>query len=252
MSPVIPWSAGRWPKAGRCVCGATVYPDGFRDRASWGEFQITGRCQSCQDVLFFSPSVADGRVRYPIRRGVLGATRERGGAVVEVGLLPFIFVAPEARIAWQVRWLLRAGSRLAPLDPWGELHVLEPVLGTHQVRLTEVDDVDGPEVRAALDVDLAIVGDAAAQPPLARLPLRSGALCLALADALPWQALYGAPLPALLVRWAGAGEGASVLGACARLAVGLEPPGPVKPLRLLLGAHRARFPELDRDAPEPD
>ena len=126
--------------------------------------------------------------------------------------------------------------------------MLKPVLSTHQVRLTEVADLSGPQVRTALDVDLIIVGNAPARAALARLPVKPGALRLALADDLPWLAFHGAPLPALLERWAGTPEGASVLGVCARLALALEPRhrSALEPLRLLVGAHRARFPELDR------
>ena len=66
------------------------------------------------------------------------------GVLQELGLLPFIFVAPEARIAWEVRRLLRAGRDPEPLDPWDELVAMKPVLKGHQVRLTEVDDVAAP------------------------------------------------------------------------------------------------------------
>ena len=253
MSPTIPWGAGHWAAAGRCGCGALVSPDSFRDRASWRDFRITGLCQSCQDDVYLRASDADPRGRHPIRRGVLAATVERDGVVVELGVLPFLCVIPEGRIAWEARFVLRAGASLAPLDPWDELRVLRPVLKTHQVRLTEVDDVCGPEVRAALDVDVAVVRDAAARVRLARLALGASALGVALADDLPWRALAGAPLPALLARWSGEAEsGASVLRACALLALALEPPGEraLDPLRLLLGAHRSRFPELARVPPE--
>ena len=228
-------------------------PDSFRDRAAWRDFCITGLCQACQDDVYLRASDSDSRARHPIRRGVLAAAVERDGAAVELGVLPFLCVIPEGRIAWEARHLLRAGAALAPLDPWAELRVLKSMLKTHQVRLTEVDDVCAPEVRAALDVDVAIVRDAAARVRLARLAPGAPALAVALADDLPWRALAGAPLPALLARWGGETEsGASVLRACALLALALEPPGEraLDPLRLLLGAHRTRFPELAPAPPE--
>ena len=72
MSPVIPWTAGRWAEAGRCGCSATVYPNSFRDRASWDDFRIAGLCQACQDRLYFArgaPALARAQAaRAPTRR----------------------------------------------------------------------------------------------------------------------------------------------------------------------------------------
>ena len=169
MSPALP------PGGGRCGCGAAVHPDSFRDRLSWRELHITGRCQACQDRLFFAASAHDAHRLYPVRRGVIAATVTREGAVVELGLLPFLFIAPEARIAFEPRYLLRAGAALAPLDPFDALRPVRSALGTHQVRLVEVADVHAPEVRDALDVDLAVAGDAAARAALAGLALPPGA-----------------------------------------------------------------------------
>ncbi len=253
MSPTIPWTAGHWPATGGCsVCAAPVVPDGFRDRLSYRDFHITGLCQACQDEQHFRPSVADGRVRYPVRRGVLAAPVVRDGEVVELALLPFLCVVPEARVEWEARWLLRAGALLAPLDPWHELEPAEPVLRAHQVRLTEVADLGAAEVRAALDVDIAIVFDAPARDALARLPLKQSALCFALADDLPWEARFGAPLETLLAYWLR--EPVSVVRACALLVLALaDPAGRARTrpgaLGPLLRPHNTRFPELDLPLP---
>ena len=230
----------------RCTCGAVVSADSFRDRLSYREHARTGWCQACQDDFYFRPSADDARVRYPIRRGVLAAPAVHDGAVVELALLPFICIVPEARVEWEARFLLRAGANRAPLELACELGPLQPALATHQVRLTEVDDIGGAEVRAALDVDLAVVRDAAAREALARLPLGKEPLCLALADDLPWRGLFGDTLPLPPCASPGAG-GVSVLRACARIAVALagRPRGTFEPLRQLLHAHRRRFPELD-------
>ena len=119
MSPLNFWTPGRSAPIGRCTCGATVYPDGFRSRESRDDFSIAGAglCQSCRDRTYFAVST-DGTLRYPIRRGVLAAPEVRDGAVAEIGLLPFIFVAPECRVAWEARHLLRAGPDLDPLNVW--------------------------------------------------------------------------------------------------------------------------------------
>ena len=249
MSPTIPWTAGRWAATDCCsLCDTPVAPDGFRDRDAYRDFHVTGLCQACQDAQYFRPSVADGRIRYPIRRGVLAAPAVRGGAVVELALLPFLCIVPESRVEWEARWLLRAGARCAPLDPWHELAPAEPVLRTHQVRLTEVSDLRGPEVRAALDVDFAIVLDAPARNALAQLPLKRSALCLALAEDLRWEARVGPSHEALIAYWLGGPV--SVVRTCAQLLLALAAPTGRGRTRLgPLLQHPERFPELDLPLP---
>ena len=234
---------GRW--GAQCECGATVLVGDFRDRASYLEFHASGLCQACQDDTFFRASHPDGRRRYPIRRGVVAAPLVREGAVVALGVVPFLFIAPEARVAWDARFVLHAGERRPPVTLSVELAPMQPMLADHQVRLTEVDAVAGSQVRAALDVDLVIVRDAAARDALGRLPLGARALCLALADDLPWRRRFGTTLPGPP---SGGARGVSVLCACAALAAALEG-GFVprfEPLRRLLHARRDHFPELGR------
>ena len=184
---------------------------------------------------------------------MLAATVTRDGAVVELGLLPFLFIAPETRIAFEPRFLLRAGAALAPLDPWDELLPLKSALETHQVRLTEVEGLDASQVREALDVDLAVVHDAATRAALAGLALAPRARIATLADDVPWRAFVGITLPELLWPWTRGVEPGSVLRACALLALVLRPPGAgaSPPLRWLIRAHRARFPELECPLPDP-
>ena len=235
----------RGRRGSTCLCGVTVVIGGFRDRASYREFQNTGLCQACQDALFFRASHPDGRWLYPIRRGALAAPLERDGSVVALGVVPFLCVVPEARVAWDARYVLHAGERDAPLVPTDELGSMEPLLEFHQVRLAEVDDVAGAQVRAALDVDLLIVRDAGAREALGRLALGAGALCLALADDLPWHRLFGPTLPRPPGPTRPGLPDVSVLGACGEAAVALSESTPrFEPLRRLLGAHRDRFPEL--------
>lgn len=153
MSAYVPW-AGWWPYRGRCSCGVEVTPASFRDELSRRHHGYTGLCQRCCDDLFFRASTCEPSRRFLLRRGVLSALLQRECGL-EVGMLPFLFVAPEARVAYKARFLLRVGSALEPLDPWIELASLRPALDHHQVRLTEFPDLDagrcGGSVRITCD-----------------------------------------------------------------------------------------------------
>ena len=245
----VPW-AGWWSYTGRCSCGAVVTADSFRDALSWRDHHITKLCQQCQDELYFCSS-SDSRERFPLRRGVLAAPVQRESGL-ELGLLPFIFVAPKARVAWEPRFLLRAGAHFEPLDPWAELSLMRPALEDHQVRLTEVADLRATEVRTALDVDLIVLMDEVAALSLGRVPVETEALHVVLDRDLPWEALYGAPLSSLLDSWAGGIEGSSVLRTCALLGLALEPMGAGSffGLGYLLAPHQDRFPELVPSDPD--
>ena len=247
MSTRIPWTAGRWAQVGHCACGATVYPDSHRDSASWHDYGITGLCQQCQDDLYFRMSNSGRGLRYPIRRGVLAAPVERDGVVVELGVFPFMFIAPEYRLAWEARYLLRAGPKLEPIDPWDALEPMRDVLHGHQVCLTEFADVAAPEVRAALDADLVVVLDGPAHAALDRLPFPVTAPRVALDAVLPWTVLYSS---ALLAPWLAYPATPSVLRTCALIGVAFDPDAVVPPLRFVVGAHRERFPELSWTPPD--
>ena len=229
----------------RCTCGALIELDSFRDARSLHEFSISGLCQACQDDMFFSPSAANSNVRYPLRKGAVAALVERPGGI-EVGVLPFVFVAPEARIAWQSHHVVHAGEEIRSLDPWAELFALEREIPRNQIRAVEVADVGGPQVRNALDVELIIVPDAAARRVLARLPAGGAALCVALADDVAWDVVFGEPIEFPPTFFEVGPDGLSVLGVCARLALALGPLGDEMYLTLawLIGEHAKRFPEL--------
>lgn len=245
MSRSVPW-AGWWPYAGHCRCGATVTPESFRDHQSWRNHAHTQLCQSCLDDAYFRASATDPSVRFPLRRGVLAAPIQRECGL-EIGLLPFVFIAPEARVAWEARSLIRAGAAIDKLDPWRELVPLHPALENHQVRLSQFDGLGVPEVRTAFDVDLVVVFDEAASLALDRLPFPVRSLRVVLEYDLPWVSLYGSPLPALLDAWCGGVVGSSVLRICALLGVALEPmgAGSFVPLAYIIGSNPHRFPELE-------
>lgn len=161
-------------------------------------------------------------------------------------MLPFLCVVPEGTVAWEARYLLRAGFRLAPLDLWVELAPMHPALNDHQIAVTESEGFGGPELAAAADVDILVTLDVADARALHRAAFETDALRLVLADDFPWDSLYGASLPDLLDSWVGGLEGSSALRRCAAAAVALEPlgAGAFFPLSYLLSSHRERFPEL--------
>ena len=101
-----------------------------------------------------------------------------GGALRDLVALPFIFVAAEARIAWEPRYRLCAGPRLEPLDRYVELTPMREPWAEHRLRVTELGTLD----HAAL----AAVRTGCRVGP--HVPLAS------LEDAAPWHALYGRPL----------------------------------------------------------
>ena len=192
---------------------------------------------------------SDGR--YPIRRGVVAALDERDGIVVEIGLFPFHFIAPQCRIAWEAGHLLRAGPHLEPIDVWTALGPMHDVLEAHQVRMTEVAevaDVGDPHVRAALDVDLVIVLDHASDSALDWLPFPVLAPRAVLADVIHWTVFYSS---VLLAPWIADESSPSVLRTCALGGLALDSVGQViPPLSYIFAAHRDQFPELSWDSPD--
>ena len=253
MSRSVPWS-GWWPYVGRCCsCGARVTQASFRDAQSWSVYAHADPrlCQACQDDLYFRASLANPSRRYPLRRGVLAAPLQRECGL-ELGVLPFKFVAPEARVAWESRYLLRAGAAIEVLDPWRELDVMHPALVTHQVRLRQFDGLSVPEVRAAFDVDMVVVFDESASLALDRFPFAVTGLRVVLELDLPWGLLYGSPLRVLLRAWCGGVAGSSVLRTCGLLGFALEPMGADSffPLAYVLSSNPERFPEIGWSSPD--
>ena len=227
----------------RCECGAVITLDAFRDEESLREFSISYLCQACQDDVYFRASASDATIRYPLRRGAIVAFADRGP---ELGVLPFLFVLPEPRIAWDSHRVVHAGAAIRELDPWDEMVVLESLVPHNQVRLVRVPDISAPEVRDVLDVDLIVVVDAAAERQLRRLPFTVGAHCGVLADVAEWRAVYGDLVPAVLMHCSRA-EGPSVLAVCALLAVTLADD---VSLAALVRDAPGRFPELTRSGPD--
>ena len=183
------------PPLGRCVCGAQVAEDSFRDEASYSEFYLSGLCQECQDQIFFAPGGA-GIHDWPVRTGVVVAHGGVDGRVDEVAVLPFVFLAETGRVAWEARFVLRIGrAPLAPVDPF-ELEPMAGALGGHRVRLTEVHPFAHPrlpEWLGALEVLIAL-DTSSLKAITGACPALGGAVPVALADAVPWSVLCGYPL----------------------------------------------------------
>ena len=135
------WSTQSQPtEIGRCLCGAPVFADSFRDRESYAEFHLTGRClcQACQDAIYLAANTDEPGGYFPIVDGALVAVQASGKSVDEIAFFPFRLVAtPAARVAWEARFIARAGPRLEPLDPRDELEPMRERLTGHQVRVDE-------------------------------------------------------------------------------------------------------------------
>ena len=150
------WRCGCWPVPrvlGRCGCGREVREDRFRDFRSLTEFRIAGRCQSCQDAFFLGTTDCDELlgVRFALRQGLLVGHRLEADALeLELALLPFIFTAPSREVAWEARFIVRAGAALAPIDVCDELRPMRPVLEDHLLRVAGAVSLDAPELAAPL------------------------------------------------------------------------------------------------------
>ena len=184
-----------WESA--CTCGAAVYPDSFRDRSSYEEFDISGLCQACQDGVFLGVTDDDPPVQYALRRGAVAATTERDGAL-ELGVLPFLFTAPDRPPVWEARYATHvAHARGAPIDPYTELEPMRDVLLYHQVRLTTPHAFDSPILNNYFGQCELLVG--LDTPSLDRV----GALCPALSHAaqapmaVPFERRHGAVIASL-------------------------------------------------------
>ena len=186
---------GLLPPLGRCVCGAPVGEDSFRDQASFTEFHYSGLCQECQDRIFFDPG-GGGVHDWLVRTGVLVAHGGPDGRIDEVAVLPFVFVAETGRVAWETRFVLRIGrGPLSPVD-LRELEPMADMLEGHHFRLNELHPFAHPELAEWLGaVDVLIALDAASLQAIAgACPALDADLAVALADVVPWADLYGHPL----------------------------------------------------------
>ena len=177
-------------------CGARVSVGSFRDLDSYREYQVAAACQSCQDSMYLGTSDEGSLVSHPVRHGVIVGAVTAGDCLHEVALLPFLFIVPSARIVWEPRYLLRAGSATHPVDPWVELAAMRDEWRDYNVRTLCIPAPTNPIVCEGLvDRDLVIALDAASVRVASDLcpNLRPPAL-VDLGAEIPWRQAYGTPL----------------------------------------------------------
>ena len=215
------WVNGPLPTLGRCECGALVHIFSFRDWISLKEFRLSGYCQTCQDEFFLATSDEDPDASYPLRRGALAAVRAVGSVVAEVCLFPFLLVAaPVPRIAWEARWLVRAGSCYPPADVYEDLAPVESALGAHQVHLAEFQSFESPGLGERLGAFEIVVGlDGASLDGFsAACPFPIGVSFVSLVDVVPWVAAFGRELRPLDTWSIRGNANGSLLHVCALMA----------------------------------
>ena len=176
---------------GRCVCGAVVRKDDWRDECSEREWLLSGLCQDCQDRIFLA---SDGNARHPLRFGALAAHSVAGRDLTELAVLPFLFIPETGTVAWEARYALCIGPQLSS----GLLSDLNPMawmLAGNLLRVIRLHDLAEPLLADFSDLDLLLALDhnsletiVGACPPL------GGGFGVALSDALDWRSLAGRPL----------------------------------------------------------
>ena len=212
---------GGVPPLGSCQCGAAGHVHSFRNRISFEEYRLSGLCQRCQDEFFLGASDEDPEASYVFRRGALATVRTDGSALAELCVFPFILVdVPVPEIAWEARFLMRAGSRLDPVDVWHDLSPVEAALQGHQVLLAEFHSLAAPSVAERLGhFDLVVALDCETLGTVAALgPISPGATFVSLGDGVPWMGAFGRDLRPLST-WSLRGRACgSTLHACALMA----------------------------------
>ena len=177
-------------------CGARVGHGSFRDLDSFREYQVVAACQACQDAMYLGMSDEEPLVQHPVRHGVIVGAVTADDSLCEVGLLPFLFVVPPARLVWEPRYLLRAGSASHPVDPWVELAAMREEWKDCNVRTLCIPAPTNPLVCEGLvDRDLVIALDAPAARVASDLcPSAKPPALVNLRAELPWRQAYGTDL----------------------------------------------------------
>lgn len=130
------------PVLGQCRCGRLVTVD-FRDRLSRAEWTVSGLCAACIDAVFLALDEEGVLPPQPLRYGALAAHRTSGGDVVEIVLLPFVFVPALHNIAWNTQHIVRIGLALPP-PSHAEYEALDALLIDPNVSVTDVASFTDP------------------------------------------------------------------------------------------------------------
>ena len=183
------------PVLGTCVCQAMVREDSLRGDCSEHEWYLSGLCQSCQDRIFLAPGGEGGVRAHPIRFGALVAHSRSGRTVLEVVLIPFLFIPELHRAAWEARYILRIGPMLS-FAPSTELNPMYRFLAGHRVRVTEVLSFDDPRLPVWFeDLDLLVALDRRSLDEIVgSCPVLGRGIQVSLADAVPWREIVSRPL----------------------------------------------------------
>ena len=203
---------------GRCVCGATLAPDGFRDRASYLDAYITSLCQACQDKIYLGADPDQVGSRFSVHEGSLVAVRVPGRSVAEICFLPFRLVArPRMDVVWEARSIVRAGPWLHRIDTSYELAPMSHLLAGHQIRVEEHRSYDSPALKERIaGLDLLVALDRPSLEASASVcALPNGVSRATLDDEVPWCEAFGHSLRPLR-HWCGREDGVlSPLHTCA-------------------------------------
>ena len=183
------------PVLGTCVCQAMVREDSLRDNYSKDEWLLSRMCQPCQDRIFLAPGGEGGVRAHPIRFGALVAHSRSGRTVLEVVLIPFLFIPELHRAAWEARYILRIGP-MPSFAASTELNPMYRFLAGHRVRVTEVLSFDDPRLPVWFeDLDLLVALDQRSVDEIVgACPVLGRGLRTALADAVPWREIASRPL----------------------------------------------------------
>ena len=211
---------------GGCGCGALAHGG-----AVCGQSLGCGRaphplCWDCRERTAFRLSRADPDWQLPLRRGTVIVPLVRDTRLAEICLLPFVFVVPEPRIAWEPCSILRIGPCLDRVEPTVALRPLVPLLSGRRVRVRESGTFYDPVVRRYFrEFDLVVGldrGSFDAVAPVWSLPDTDS--LASLADEVPWRDVYGRALHPLRSWWSGDPHAPSALQTCALVAHVLSKP----------------------------
>ena len=237
---------------GRCICGARVFADSFRDRESYRDAYVTGLCQACQDATYFGVDEEQGRT-IRIFDGAIVDVGSPGSGDCELALLPFRFVVPapcQARCVWDAYKLLRIGPSLDEVDLASELEPMDSLLAGHQLRATEHIAFESSEVSERVaGLDLVVGLDRPALDTVAgRCGLPDGVSRASLSDEVPWANQFGRSLRPLDSWWGPEPGPLSALRVCAVMGWLLLERGRDgrRPFDHILASHPALSPENTR------
>ena len=180
---------------GRCLCGASVRVDSFREYAMYREFERSGFCQDCLDATLVAGAGRQSQ-RVALGRGAVVVARDRPS---EAAFIPFVYAVSGRFAGWDARAVCHIGPDRDRTDPWDDLGPMRGSLDGHHVCVHHGSRVGDPEVSERVGpVDLVLGVDSVSAQALASVvPLSGDAVRIALTEAFDWSGTYGRPLEPL-------------------------------------------------------